>query len=234
MGLAEGLEQYHRYEGLRAMAHGITLEMQWPEHPVFPSHGYVVRRRDLDQMVADHAVAAGARLRTRCEALAPLLKDGLVRGAVVKDHETGETEELTARFVVVADGANSRFGRALGTARDRSYPQGMALRGYYESPMHDDPWIESALDMVDRNGNSLPGYGWIFPVGDGTINVGVGLLSTFRDYRSINTTHLLDEYAAHRPRLLGDRPRDQGRRGHRWPPADGRLRVTPRSARAGS
>ena len=199
MGLAAGLEQYHRYEGLRALAHGITLEMQWPDHPRFPSHGYVVRRRDLDLMVADHAVAAGARLRTRCEALTPLMKDGLVRGAVVKDHETGETEELTARYVVVADGANSRFGRALGTARDRSYPQGMALRGYYESPMHDDPWIESALDMVDRNGNSLPGYGWIFPVGDGTINVGVGLLSTFRDYRSINTTHLLDEFALTAP-----------------------------------
>ena len=199
MGLAGGLEQYHRYEGLRALAHGITLEMNWPEHPVFPSHGYVVRRRDLDQMVADHAVAAGARLRTRCEAVAPLLKDGLVRGAEVKDTASGETEEITARFVVVADGANSRFGRALGTTRDRSYPQGMALRGYYESPLHDDPWIESALDMVDRNGNSLPGYGWIFPVGDGTINVGVGLLSTFRDYRSINTTHLLDEFALTAP-----------------------------------
>jgi len=199
MGLSQGLEQYHRYEGLRALAHGITLEMNWPEHPVFPSHGYVVRRRDLDLMVAEHAEKAGARLRTQVEAVAPLLQDGLVRGALVKNHATGEDEELTARFVVVADGANSRFGRALGTSRDRTYPQGMALRGYYESPMHDDPWIESALDMVDRNGNSLPGYGWIFPVGDGTINVGVGLLSTFRDYRSINTSHLLDEFALTAP-----------------------------------
>jgi geranylgeranyl reductase family protein len=199
MGLAGGLERYHRYEGLRAIAHGITLEMRWPEHPRFPSHGFVVRRRDLDQMVVDHAVGAGARLRERCEAVAPLLRDGLVRGAVVKDHDRGVEEEITARYVVVADGANSRFGRALGTSRDRRYPQGMALRGYYESPMHDDPWIESALDMVDRNGNSLPGYGWIFPVGDGTINVGVGLLSTFRDYRSVNTSHLLDEFAPTAP-----------------------------------
>jgi menaquinone-9 beta-reductase len=199
LGLAAGLEQYHRYEGLRAIAHGITLELKWPEHPRFPSHGYVVRRRDLDKMVVDHTVAAGARLRQKAEAVAPLLRDGLVRGAVVRDLESGAEEEVTARFLVVADGANSRFGRALGTSRDRSYPQGMALRGYYESPMHDDPWIESALDLVDRNGNSLPGYGWIFPVGDGTINVGVGLLSTFRDYRSINTTHLLDEFSMTAP-----------------------------------
>ena len=60
---------------------------------------------------------------------------------------------------------------------------------------HDEPWIESALDVKDRNGNPLPGYGWIFPVGDGTVNIGVGLLSTFRDFKSVNTTHLLDAYA---------------------------------------
>jgi menaquinone-9 beta-reductase len=206
LGLAGGLEQYHRYEGLRAIAHGITLEMPWPEHPRFPSHGYVVRRRDLDQMVVKHAVDAGVRLRERTEAISPLLRDGLVRGVVVRDQDAGQEKELTARYVVVADGANSRFGRALGTSRDRSYPQGMALRGYYESPMHDDPWIESALDMTDRNGSSLPGYGWIFPVGDGTINVGVGLLSTFRDYRSINTTHLLDEFSLMAPDYWGIGP----------------------------
>jgi flavin-dependent dehydrogenase len=108
---------------------------------------------------------------------------------------TGAPAEVEARYVVIADGANSRFGRALGTARNRAYPQGMAIRTYYESPLHAEPWIESALDVRDRNGNSLPGYGWIFPVGDGTINVGIGLLSTFRDFRSVNTTHLMTEWA---------------------------------------
>ena len=49
--------------------------------------------------------------------------------------------------------------------------------------------------MKDRNGNPMPGYGWIFPVGDGTVNIGVGLLSTFRDFKSVNTTHMLDAYA---------------------------------------
>ena len=41
----------------------------------------------------------------------------------------------------------------------------------------------------------MPGYGWIFPVGDGTINVGVGLLSTFKKFKDVNTTVLLDSYA---------------------------------------
>ena len=200
MGLADTLHQYHRYEGLRAVAHGKTIEMTWPEHPVFPSHGYVVRRCDLDQFVARNAEAAGATLWQGAEAVAPIVEDGLVVGATVKRKAsdvdpTEGTVEVRARYVVIADGANSRFGRAIGTARNRAYPQGMAIRTYYESPLDKEPWIESALDVRDRNGNSLPGYGWIFPVGNGTINVGIGLLSTFRDWRSVNTSHLMTEWA---------------------------------------
>ena len=60
MGLEAAIAaQHHRHDGLRAVAHGITLELEWPEHPVFPNYGYVVRRRDLDQMVAEHAAGAG-------------------------------------------------------------------------------------------------------------------------------------------------------------------------------
>jgi geranylgeranyl reductase family protein len=206
MGLAPRLEDFHRYDGLRAVAHGISLELNWPEHPIYPSHGFVVRRCDLDTMVAEHAVKAGATLLTGTEAVAPVLRDGLVVGATVKDKERGETRELRARYVVVADGANSRFGRALGTARNRNHPQGMAIRGYFASPLSDTPWIESALDLRDRAGNSLPGYGWIFPLGDGQINVGVGLLSTFRDFKTVNTTKLMNEFAATAPAYWGISP----------------------------
>lgn len=206
MGLYDALAPYHRYDGLRAVAHGVTLELHWPDHPDFPDHGFVVRRRDLDQLVFEHAAAAGAQTFQNTEAIAPIIEGGLVDGAVVKDKTTGETREIRARYVVVADGANSRFGRALGTARNRSYPQGMAIRTYYESPLHDEPWIESCLDVRDRNGNSLPGYGWIFPVGNGTINVGIGLLSTFRDWRQVNTSHLMAEWAATAPAYWGIDP----------------------------
>ena len=199
MGLGDQLTRYHRYGGLRAVAHNRTMELAWPQHPVFPDYGYVVRRRELDQMVADHAVAAGAEMRLATEATRPILVNGLLDGAEVVDKTTGHTGQIKARYVAVADGANSRFGRALGTARDRAYPQAMAIRTYFESPLHDTPWIESALDMRDRNGHSLPGYGWIFPLGDGTVNVGVGLLSTFRDYTSVNTSHLMQEFAATLP-----------------------------------
>ena len=206
LGLAEPLSEYLRYDGLRSIAHGVTLELAWPEHPDYPPYGYVVRRRDLDEMVAGQAVKAGATLRPATEAVEPLVEGGLVTGAVVEDRETGTREQVRARFLVVADGANSRFGRALGTARDRDYPLGMAVRGYFTSPYHDEPWIESHLDLRDREGNHLPGYGWVFPVGDGTVNVGVGLLSTFTGWKSINTSKLMDAFIATAPARWGISP----------------------------
>ncbi len=227
MGLADQLSQFQRFDGLRSIAHGITLELAWPDHPDFPPYGYIVRRSELDDMVAQRAVKAGARLLAATEATEPLIENGLVVGAMVHDNEVGTTRALRARYVIVADGANSRFGRALGTARNRTYPLGMAIRGYFTSPLHDDPWIESHLDLRDRDGNHLPGYGWIFPVGDGTVNVGVGLLSTFTGWKNVNTTHLMDAFCATAPPRWGISPKTAT-----GPPTGGRLptggSVTPR------
>ena len=206
MGLADSLRDFHRYEGLRSIAHGITLELAWPEHPDFPSYGYVVRRRDLDEMVAEAAVKAGAVVWQGAEAVSPVVEDGLVTGAVIVRSDSGTRQVVRAKYVVVADGANSRFGRALGTARDRTYPMGMAIRGYFTSPFHDEPWIESHLDLRDRDGNHMPGYGWIFPVGDGTVNVGAGLLDTFTGFTSVNTSKLMDAFVATAPARWGIAP----------------------------
>jgi geranylgeranyl reductase family protein len=209
MGLADALAGHHRFEGLRSIAFGRTLEMKWPSHPDYPSYGYVVTRKDLDALVAERAEKAGAVVWDGAEAVAPVLSGGLVRGATVKRKSSdggSAVESVSARYVVVADGANSRFGRALGTSRRRDYPLGMAIRGYFESPMHDDPWIESHLDIRDRAGNVLPGYGWIFPVGDGRVNVGIGLLSTFNQWKAVNTTHLMEAFVDYAPAAWGISP----------------------------
>ncbi len=232
--MADALARHHRFGGLRSVAFGRTLELEWPETPGFPRHGYVVTRHDLDELVAERAVKAGATLWQGREAVAQLLDDGgRVTGAVVRrkpagDEADGEgdgeeaaaapTTEVRARYVVVADGANSRFGRALGTSRNRSWPQGMAIRGYFASPRHDEPWIESHLDVRDPAGHVLPGYGWIFPVGDGRVNVGVGLLSTFREWKSVNTTKLMDAFVDWAPESWGIRPETAC-----GPPTGGRL-----------
>ena len=207
MGLEGSLAGAHRYSGLRAHAFGKVLDLPWPETPSFPSYGYVITRHDLDAIVNERAAKAGATVWQGTEAVAPVVEGGAVEGrlptcvgAVVKEKASGESREVRARYVVVADGSNSRFGRALGTARDRSQPMGMALRGYYTSPGHDAPFIESHLDIRDGEGNVVPGYGWIFPLGDGRVNVGVGLLSTDRRWKGINTTTLMEHFVAWAPK----------------------------------
>ena len=117
---------------------------EWPEHPVFPS---LRLRRAPPRPRPDGRRARGEGRRRRCGRAPRRSRRCSTAGSCAArsstDKATGATEEVRARYVVVADGANSRFGRALGTARDRAYPQGMAIRGYYESPLHDEPWIES-------------------------------------------------------------------------------------------
>lgn len=198
-------ERGHRYQGLRSCGGGQQLELRWPDHPAFPSYGYCITRFDLDGLVADHARQSGATVLTGVEAvdlvdLAPADRPDRLSsaaGVVVKAKSSGATTEIRARVVVVADGANSRIGRALGSSRRRDWPMGMAIRGYYASPMHDDDFIESHLDIRDKEGSIVPGYGWIFPLGDGRINVGVGLLSTDKRWRGVNTTQLMDTFAGY-------------------------------------
>lgn len=203
MGLGEQLNEHHRYEGLRALAFGRELTMAWPSHPDYPSHGFVITRHDLDEIVSNHAAKAGATIWQGVEAVAPLGRDaargGRAEGAIVKDLDRNTTSEVRAKVVIVADGANSRFGRALGANRDRSIPLGMAIRGYFASPRHDDRYIESHLDIRDRDGSVVPGYGWIFPLGDGRVNVGIGLLSTFDRWKQVNTTKLMKSFVEYAP-----------------------------------
>lgn len=204
MGLEDSLSGAHRYRGLIAYGFGRTMELPWPQHPNFVDYGYTITRHDLDAIVAEHAAKAGATVLQGTEAISPLIEEvrggatplsiPYCSGALVRDNESGETREVKARYVVVADGSNSRFGRALGTSRDRHKPMGMALRGYYTSPRHDESFIESHLDIRDGDGNVVPGYGWIFPLGDGRVNVGVGLLSTSAKWKGVNTSDLMSAF----------------------------------------
>jgi geranylgeranyl reductase family protein len=214
MDLEGALAGSHRYEGLRAFGFGRSIDMQWPEHPNFPSYGYTITRHDLDGLVAGHAAAAGATLLQGTEVTAPVVDEAAplagplptLTGVTVKEKGSTTTRAIKARYVVVADGSNSRIGRMLGTTRRRDLPMGMALRGYYRSERHDDPFIESHLDIRDAEGNVVPGYGWIFPMGDGRVNVGVGLLSTDQRWKGLNTSHLMDAFVDFVPESWGIRP----------------------------
>ncbi|HEX9645617.1 MAG TPA: geranylgeranyl reductase family protein [Acidimicrobiia bacterium] len=202
MGFDFDMPELHRITGLRAYAGELTIELEWPRHTDFPSWGAVLRRADLDHQVAMLAEKQGAVIRQRTEAT-PIVANGRLAGVRLRERDGSDEaggdgvvvdEVLEPLVVVVADGSLSRFGRGLGTARRKDYPYGLAVRGYYSSPNSTDPFLESQLNIVDRHGRSLPGYGWIFPLGDGTINVGAGVLSSFKGWTDVNTSEVLAAY----------------------------------------
>ena len=187
----------HRIVGLRSYAGDVMLQMPWPEHSIYPNWGATLRRSVLDGRVTALAETRGAKVLQGVEAKA-IVEGGDLIG--VDLHGNGDDpERVNPRYVVIADGSLSRFGRSLGTERRRDYPFGLAVRGYWESPNSGDGYIESQLDIRDAQGRSMPGYGWVFPLGDGTVNVGAGLVSTFKGWKDVNTSSILDAYLSALP-----------------------------------
>jgi menaquinone-9 beta-reductase len=168
-----------RNKGLRVIGAGKRLELPWPELASYPGYGLVRTRLDLDETLARRAQQAGARLLEGVTVTGPVLDErtGRITGVVAKAADGGEDRSYRARVVAAADGNSSRLSVALGLRKRDDRPLGVAVRTYYKTPRHDDDYLESWLDLWDGD-RLLPGYGWIFGMGDGTSNVGLGLLNT--------------------------------------------------------
>ena len=168
-----------RNKGLRVIGAGKRLELPWPELASYPGYGLVRTRLDLDETLARRAQQVGARLLEGVTVTGPVRDDrtGRITGVVAKAADGGEDRTYRARVVVAADGNSSRLSVAMGLRKRDDRPLGVAVRTYYTSPRHDDDYLESWLDLWDGD-RLLPGYGWIFGMGDGTSNVGLGLLNT--------------------------------------------------------
>ncbi len=145
------------------------------------------------------------------DAAAPGLEAGSARGAGAGPAEParrgrglgpGEERHYRARLVVAADGNSSRLSVAMGLPKRDDRPMGVAVRSYYTSPRHRDDYLEAWLDLWDGN-SLLPGYGWIFGMGDGTSNVGVGMLNTSASFGRIDYKDLLRKWLAGMPAEWG-------------------------------
>lgn len=185
--LGVDLTEAHRIDGLRMVANSTVRQLRWPGIAPFPDHGAVWPRRRLDERLMELAAEAGAELRWDSEAL-PVLEDGRVVGVEVD----GRT--WRAGLVVVAAGAPGAVARRLGAERDPAEPFGLAIRTYAESPRHAERYLEACLTLTDPSGVPVPGYGWIFPCGDGTVNIGVGALSTMKGFKALNLNRLQESY----------------------------------------
>ena len=177
----------HRIDGLRMIAGKKQRELAWPTTDRFPNHGGVWPRNRFDNHLLDVAIAAGAEVRFESEAL-PLIEGGRAVGVVVG------TEEIRASLVVLASGAQGAAAKMLGAVRDPNETFGLAIRAYVPSPRHAERHLEACLSLRDEHGTPVPGYGWMFPAGDGTVNIGVGALSTMKGFKKLNLNTLLDQY----------------------------------------
>ena len=196
MGLTEQLSQVPPLPRAARHRHGPRARAAVAAHPKYPQPRL---RRAPPRARPDGGRRtprpAGATLLPGHEALEPIVDRGFVRGATVQTHGRRDardprpaTSSSPMAPTVASVGRSARSAPASGRTAPPSAPTG-------SRPGTPTRGSSRALDVKDRNGNPMPGYGWIFPVGDGTVNIGVGLLSTFRDFKSVNTTHLLDAYA---------------------------------------
>lgn len=196
--------------GLRVIGGGVRLELDWPELASFPNYGLVRTRMDFDDMLAQRAVEAGALLRTNVNVTGPVLdEDGQVIGVQAKAGEGKESVEYRAPLVIAADGVSGKFPLALGLAKRDDRPLGVAVRRYYRSAVKaDDDYLESWLELRSAQDPNrlLPGYGWIFGLGDGRVNVGLGILNSSNAFGKTNYRNMLTDW-------LGSTPEDWGLRG---------------------
>ncbi|PZM94578.1 MAG: FAD-dependent oxidoreductase [Actinobacteria bacterium] len=193
---------WHRNRGLRVLGGGVRLELDWPELASFPNFGLVRPRLDFDHVLAQRAVAAGAELRTETNVTGPVLDaDGRVVGVTAEVGPEKEPATYRAPIVVAADGVSGRFPLSLGLAKRDDRPMGVAVRRYFRSPRHDDDYLESWLELRSREAgdNLLPGYGWIFGLGDGRVNVGLGVLNSSTAFGRTNYRRMLKDWLAATP-----------------------------------
>ncbi len=225
---AEGrLPGWDRQEGLRMYGGGVVLDMPWPQLDDFPAHSVTATRALFDATLARHAVKRGATLWEGTDVTAPVfLTRGGTRVAGVtyqrSEEHGGATGTVRAPIVIVADGGSSRFSVQLGLHRDERRPMGVAVRTYYRSLRSTMGMMEGFLDLRRQDGNVdegelLPGYGWIFPLDDGLVNVGWGLISTSHHFRTTNYRATLEQWVAGmppewelRPDTMVGKPRSAG------------------------
>lgn len=201
LGLGDELKTWESVRGLRIHAARRTMELLWPDLDEWCNYGLIKPRKDLDALVLERAESVGAKVLQNTQVVEPIYEDGCVAGFVAK--RDGEEERVHAHFVVCAEGAATKFARSLGRTRNAGYPMGWAVRQYFRSDtMAHSGWFDAFLD-VRLGPDALPGYGWVFPVGDGTVNVGVGLLTTYGDWEHINLNRLQTNFVTHLPSEWG-------------------------------
>ncbi|MCA1225969.1 geranylgeranyl reductase family protein [Saccharopolyspora sp. 6M] len=197
--------------GLRVVGGGVNIELDWPELADFPPYGVVRPRNDFDDLLARGAERAGARMvqQTTVTGAVRNERTGRIDGVAAKTGPDRQPVTYRAPLVLGCDGVSARLALSMGIEKREDRPMGVAVRRYYDSPRSKDDFLESHLELWDRSTPAepklMPGYGWIFGMGDGTVNVGLGVLSTSKSYGKTDYRQLLRSWLDGTPEEWGFR-----------------------------
>ena len=191
MGLADEVATFHRVNRVTVYSPS-RWELSFPKRPGMPDHGHTVSRTVLDAMLLEHAAKAGAVVRQGAEVSDPILDDhGRVTGVVLKSGE-----KVFGDAVIAADGAYSPIKRALKMDSEYNGYSAIAIRA--EMDAEGDGVADSdSLDIylnLEFQGDQLPGYAWVFPMGGGRLNIGLGYVNSYKNWQAINATHFLGQF----------------------------------------
>ena len=198
LGLTDWLRSHTVNQGLKAHGFGQRLLLPWPQVEGLPDWGSAVARTELDDHLRTTALKAGARGVEGARAVGVRRREGGRVAAVAFERRTTdgrERFEISCRRLVVADGVRSPLGKILGREWHRDTVYAVAGRSYVDSTMSEDPWISSHLELRGEQGEILSGYGWVFPLGNGQVNLGAGTLATSKRPADVAIKPLMQVYA---------------------------------------
>jgi digeranylgeranylglycerophospholipid reductase len=132
--------------------------------------GYILDRKIFDRELVWKAAEAGADVAVKTRASAPIMENGSVKGAKIES--CGHVMNVTADVVIAADGVESKFSRWCGIDTTVPVREIMSSVQYVMTDINIDPH-----STVFYLGNEVApeGYLWVFPKGERTANVGIGI-----------------------------------------------------------
>lgn len=159
-----------------------------------PGYGLVVPRMVFDEILFRRAEQAGAKTVERFE-VEQVSVDA--HGVAISGQSAGRPRSFASRLVIIADGARSRLASSLGLVPGRdSRPDLFALRVYYDGVASDPGTAAIFFDEA-----YFPGYAWMFPVGGGRANVGMGMVMDVSRRYGINVRERFVHWLAEDPGL---------------------------------
>jgi geranylgeranyl reductase family protein len=127
---------------------------------------YIIPRKILDHTLWELALQRGVEFERLC-VTEPIVKQDVVCG--IRGKFGDKIVERRARITIAADGAHSAIAQSLrrGKAADKHYA--VSVRAYFGGVQGSDRQMDFYATST-----GFPGYGWLFPIGDGKANVGIG------------------------------------------------------------